>query len=103
MALTFNTVNGVVPDTQTSIYTASASGGVIIGDMTFHNKSGSPVELTIFLRQSTDSRQLFKIELVPNGTLESSSKRIIKNTDQIEVIAGTAATIDYWISLIERT
>lgn len=105
MADAYKTIQGYLPNAQTSIYSAPAGTGVVIKHQLFTNISGGTVTFSIWKNGTTnDFIDVNNISLDAGESYEiDDTETLPASTGTIVAIASVASAIAYKISLDETS
>ena len=99
-------VTDAVSSTNTNVLTAGGSATLVLLSILLSNKSGTSVDVDVFLVTTGDDVYLVRNAPVPAGSsleLISGSKVIMESNDVLRVRCATATAVDVSISYLEQT
>lgn len=103
MALTLTGSDGQLAAAKGTIYTAG-NPGVVLG-IVLVNTSAADVTFNLYIKRGATSRRITEVDqaLPAYGRYEDSGRYTLDSSDLVEGDASAATTVDYVLSVIERS
>lgn len=106
MAGTFtqNSAEGQLPNAKATLYTTPAATKTLVKQIILVNVTAGAITINIYFKRGTSRNILPKTYSMAAGAqAKEDLNSILLTGDLIEGDASAAASIDYWISVIEET
>ena len=88
----------------TTLRAAADSDDAIIG-IRCSNTSGTSVNVTVYVENSSTTYHIIKDAPIPSGSslqvLDGGAKFVVQSGDALKVISDTASSLDVWVSTVD--
>jgi len=95
-----------VSTSSSTVISSIASGTVAVSSLILSNTGTSPITVSAYITRSSVNYYLVYVATVPvGGSLEAiqGNRVVLKASDSLTVVSGTATSCDCWISALTAT